>query len=306
MERRRIGALRVSVVGIGCNNFGARLDADGTARVVHAALDAGINFFDTADIYGGTQSEVLLGRALRSRRDEAVIATKFGMPIDDTRFGAKPAYVRQALEDSLQRLGVETIDLYQLHYPDATTPLEDTLATLADLVAEGKIREIGCSNFDGTALRDAAERAGEGPVFRSVQNQFSLLDRTPENDGTLDACTDLGVGFLPYYPLANGWLTGKFDPDAPLTEGTRLAAMPESRQALWWSDDMKDKVRRLRGVSAASGVPLLTLAFSWLASHPQVSSVIAGASTPEQVVANAAAVTSVPSDVLVACDDASR
>jgi aryl-alcohol dehydrogenase-like predicted oxidoreductase len=305
MEHRALGSLSVSVVGIGCNNFGARLDEAGTADVVHAALDAGINFFDTADIYGGTQSEVLLGRALRQRRHEAIIATKFGMPIDDTRFGAKPAYIRQALEDSLSRLNVDHVDLYQLHYPDQDTPLEDTLATLSDLVDEGKVREIGCSNFNGPALLDAAARTSRS-TFRSVQNQFSLLDRSPENDGTLDACRDLGIGFLPYYPLANGWLTGKFDPDAPLAEGTRLANMAESRQALWWSDELKDKVRRLRAIALDANIPLLSLAFSWLASHSAVSSVIAGASNPEQVRANAVAVQTIPDDVLAACDEATR
>jgi aryl-alcohol dehydrogenase-like predicted oxidoreductase len=312
MENRRIGSLTVSVVGIGCNNFGARLDQAETTRVVHAALDNGVTFFDNADIYGwkddvGQSSESLLGVALGARRHEAVIATKFGMGTagNGTEFSARPEYIRRALDASLRRLQVDTIDLYQLHFPDATTPLEDTLATLSDLRDEGKIREIGCSNFDGAALRSAAVTAGSGMTFRSVQNQFSLLHRTPERDDTLSACADLGVGFLPYYPLANGWLTGKFDPDEALVEGTRLANMAADRQGTWWSAEMKTRVRALREVSRNTGIPLLTLAFSWLASFPVVSSVIAGASSPEQVLANAHAVIELPSDIVEQLERAS-
>ena len=177
MERRRIGSLSVSVVGIGCNNFGARLDARATAEVVRAALDEGVNFFDTADIYGATQSEVFLGQALRGRRDEAVVATKFGMPIDDAHFGASPAYVREACEASLARLGTDHIDLYQLHYPDESVPIADTLGALAELVEAGKVRQIGCSNLSVAQLREAREAAGEHPAFVSIQNQYSLLAR---------------------------------------------------------------------------------------------------------------------------------
>jgi aryl-alcohol dehydrogenase-like predicted oxidoreductase len=306
MTRRAIGSLDVSLVGIGCNNFGARLDQAGTSAVVHAALDAGINFFDTADIYGNTQSEVLLGVALRERRDEAIVATKFGMGTagNGTEFSARPEYIRFALEASLRRLDITTIDLYQLHFPDAQTPLEDTLATLAALRDEGKIREIGCSNFDGALLRHAASLTSAGITFRSVQNQYSLLHRTPEHDDTLAACAELGVGFLPYYPLANGWLTGKFDPDAPLVEGTRLANMPADRQGVWMSDEIRDRVRALRAISTDTSIPLLTLAFSWLAAQPAVSSVIAGASNPDQVRANAAAVVDLSDDVRRLLDDA--
>ena len=306
MMRRAIVSLEVSLVGIGCNNFGARLDQAETSSVVHAALDAGINFFDTADIYGNTESEVLLGVALRERRDEAVIATKFGMGTagNGTEFSARPEYIRFAIEASLRRLNIATIDLYQLHFPDAQTPLEDTLSTLADLRDEGKLREIGCSNFDGSMLRHAATLATAGIRFRSVQNQYSLLHRTPEHDDTLAACTELTIGFLPYYPLANGWLTGKFDPDAPLVEGTRLANMPADRQGVWMSDNIRDRVRRLRAISQETSIPLLTLAFSWLASRPDVSSVIAGASNPHQVRANAAAVIELADDVRQLLDDA--
>ena len=306
MTRRAIGSLDVSLVGIGCNNFGARLDQVGTSAVVHAALDAGINFFDTADIYGNTESEVLLGVALRERRDEAVVATQFGMGTagNGTEFSARPDYIRFAIEASLRRLNIATIDLYQLHFPDDKTPLEDTLSTLAALRDEGKIREIGCSNFDGSMLRHAATLASAGITFRSVQNQYSLLHRTPEQDDTLAACADLGVGFLPYYPLANGWLTGKFDPDAPLVEGTRLANMPAERQGVWMSDEIRDRVRRLRAISQETNIPLLTLAFSWLAAKPEVSSVIAGASNPDQVRANATAVVNLSAEILRRLDDA--
>lgn len=305
MTRRAIGSLDVSLVGIGCNNFGARLDQDGTSAVVHAALDAGINFFDTADIYGNTQSEVLLGVALRERRDEAIVATKFGMgTAPGTEFRTDPEYVRLAIEASLKRLNMSTIDLYQLHLPSDPMNLLDTLGVLAELRDEGKIREIGCSNFDGAMLRHAATLTSAGITFKSVQDQYSLLYRTPEHDDTLAACAELGVGFLPYYPLANGWLTGKFDPDAPLVEGTRLANMPVERQGVWMSDEIRDRVRRLRVISEQTGISLLTLAFSWLAKKPEVSSVIAGASNPDQVRANAAAVVDLSDDVRRLLDDA--
>ena len=245
MERRTLGSLDVSEVGIGCNNFGTRLDQEAATRVVEGALDAGVNFFDTADIYGATNSEVFLGRALGARRSEVVIATKFGMPIDDTHFGASPAYVRSACEDSLRRLNTEYIDLYQLHYPDDTVDIADTLGALQQLVAEGKVREIGCSNFTADQLRAAKGAAGDGPTFVSVQNQFSLLDRSPERDGVLDACGDLGIGFLPFYPLANGLLTGKVRPGEPIPEGTRLSKMPPERSAHWLSDEFQVRVRVL-------------------------------------------------------------
>src|ERR1019366_6124884 len=167
------------------NNFGARLDQAGATNVVNAALDAGVNFFDTADVYGATESERFLGKALGARRAEAIVATKFGMPLDDQRFGARPTYVRSACEDSLARLGTDYLDLYQLHYPDATVPIADTLGALHELIAEGKVREIGCSNFSVEQLRAAKTAAGDGPAFVSVQNQFSLLDRSPERDGVL-------------------------------------------------------------------------------------------------------------------------
>jgi aryl-alcohol dehydrogenase-like predicted oxidoreductase len=303
MDTRSLGSLQVTVVGIGCNNFGGRLDAERSTGVVHAALDAGINFFDTADIYGATQSEVILGQALGERRGEVIVATKFGMPIDDDHHGAAPQYVRQACEASLRRLGTDYIDLFQLHYPDDTVAIADTLGALGELVTAGKVREIGCSNFTVAQLREARDAAGEGPAFVSVQNQYSLLARDPERDGVLDVCEELDLGFLPFYPLANGLLTGKVRPGEPIPEGTRLAMMTPERSAHWLGDDLQRRVGALITYAGELEVPLLNLAFSWLLSHLQVSSVIAGATSAEQVDANAHAVTTLGPDVIDALDE---
>ena len=302
METRKIGSLDVSVVGVGCNNFGMRLDQAATDEVVHAALDAGITFFDTADVYGGTQSEVFLGIALGVRRSEVVVASKFGMPLDDERFGAAPGYVRQACEDTLRRLGADWIDLYQLHAPDPSVPITDTLGALHDLQAEGKIREIGCSNFTVAQLDGAKEAAGSLAPFRSIQNQYSLLWREPEQDGVLDACRRLGLGFLPYYPLANGLLTGKVRPGEPLPEGSRLALMAPERSAHWLSDSFSERVGALLAYAEDLGTPILSLAFSWLLAHREVSSVIAGASNRSQVVANATAPLRLDDEVVATLD----
>jgi aryl-alcohol dehydrogenase-like predicted oxidoreductase len=295
MDTRAVGSLTVSVVGLGCNNFGGRLDQEKTTAVVHAAIDEGVTLFDTADIYGGTRSEEMLGVALGSRRPNVVIATKFGMPIDEEHRGAHPDYVIRACEDSLRRLQTTTIDLYQLHAPDASVPIADTLGALGTLVEQGKVREIGCSNFTADQLREA--RTAGGPPFVSVQNQYSLLWRSPESDGVLSACDELAVGFLPYYPLANGLLTGKVRPGAPIPEGTRLAAMPPERSAHWLSDELTGKVGEILALADEVNTPILTLAFSWLLSHPEVSSVIAGCSNPDQVRANFAAATTLSTDV---------
>jgi aryl-alcohol dehydrogenase-like predicted oxidoreductase len=287
METRRIGSLAVSVVGLGCNNFGGRLDADATARVVDAALDAGINFFDTADIYGGTKSEEFLGRALGRRRDEVVIATKFGGKIDEQRKGAAPEYVRQAAEDSLRRLGTNRIDLYQLHMPDPEVPIEATLGALRELVQSGKVREIGCSNFTVEQLR-AAEAAAPaaGVRFVSVQNHYSLLHRDAERD-VLPECERLKIAFLPYFPLANGLLTGKYRKGQPPPEGSRLAGGSHSARSL--SEENLSRVEALIQFAESRGHTILELAISWLLTRPAVASVIAGATRPEQVRANAAA-----------------
>jgi aryl-alcohol dehydrogenase-like predicted oxidoreductase len=287
MDTRPIGSLRVSIVGLGCNNFGRRLDSQATERVVHAALDAGVTFFDTADIYGNTQSEVFLGRALAGRRGQAVIATKFGMRIDDERQGAKPAYVRRAVEDSLKRLNVDCIDLYQLHQPDKTVPIADTLGALDEIVRSGKVREIGCSNVSAEQLVEARAAAGAGARFVSVQNEYSLLHRDPEQ-GVLAECARLGLAFLPFFPLASGLLTGKYRKGAPPPPGTRLAASTPFT-ARFLSDANVETEERLRDFADRHGRTLLELAISWLLARPAVASVIAGATSPEQVRANAAA-----------------
>lgn len=287
METRKIGALEVSLVGLGCNNFGRRLDYDGTLAVVDAALDAGINFFDTADIYGETRSEEYLGRALEGRREQVVLATKFGMEVDEKRKGAKPAYVRQAVEDSLRRLRTDRIDLYQLHRPDPETPIADTLAALDELVRSGKVREIGCSEFTAEQLREARAAAGDGAKFVSVQNEFSLLHREPE-EGVLAECERQGLAFLPYFPLASGALTGKYRQGAAPPKGARLAKV-SSLAERFLTDHNLAVVEKLRAFAESRGHSLLELAFSWLASHPVVASVIAGATSPEQVRTNVAA-----------------
>jgi aryl-alcohol dehydrogenase-like predicted oxidoreductase len=302
MQKRTIGSLEVSVVGVGCNNFGVRSDAATSTSVVDSALEAGINFFDTADIYGGTKSEVILGKALGTRRHDVIVATKFGMPIDDDHVGAAPQYVRQACEDSLKRLGTDYIDLYQLHAPDDKVPIADTLGALRELVEAGKVREIGCSNLTEPQLREANVAAGHGPAFVSVQNQFSLLARDPERDGVLDVCKELGLGFLPYYPLANGLLTGKVRPGEPIPEGSRLAKMPPERSAHWLGDPLRAKVDALVEYAEEIDVPLLSLAFSWLLTHDQVRSVIAGASSAAQVIANAGAPIELNSEQIAALD----
>src|SRR5690349_11650479 len=219
MEKRTIGSLQVSVVGLGCNNFGWRVDAATTARVVDAALDSGINFLDTADIYATGQSEEFLGRALKGRWNRVVIATKFGSKMDDQRQGAKPGYIMQAVEDSLRRLGTERIDLYQLHRPDPNTPIGETLGALERLVRSGKVREIGASNFSADQIREAEAAVPEGAArFVSVQNEYSLMHRQPEKD-VLPECIRRGLAFLPYFPLANGLLTGKYRPGQELPPG---------------------------------------------------------------------------------------
>ena len=290
METRTLGRLSVSLVGLGCNNFGMRVDRAGTQAVVDAARDAGVTLFDTADIYGGTRSEVFLGEALGSHRDEVVVATKFGGPVGEGKGGARPDYVKEACEASLRRLGTDRIDLYQLHFPDDATPIEDTLGALHELVEEGKVLEIGCSNFDGARLdeaRAASEQRSLAP-FVSVQNQLSLLDRRQEAD-TVAACERHGAGILPYFPLASGMLTGKYRRDAEPPEGTRLASMPAERREKAMDDRTFAVVERLTAFAEERGHTILELAMSWLATMPAMASVIAGATRPEQVRANASA-----------------
>ena len=289
METRHIGSLQVSIVGLGCNNFGWRLDLERTRQVVEAALGAGITFFDTADMYGGTRSEEFLGQALAGRRDTVVLATKFGWRIDDERpGGASPRYLRQAVEDSLRRLATDRIDLYQLHKPDPLTPIGETLAVLDELVRAGKVREIGCSNFSVEQLREARAAVREGAArFVSVQNQYSLLHRDPER-GVLQECERESLAFLPFFPLASGLLSGKYRRGAPDPGTTRLTATASMKERFLTARN-RVAAEALAEFAAARGHTLLELAFSWLASHRAVASVIAGAMSPEQVRANAAA-----------------
>lgn len=288
METRKIGSLNASVVGLGCNNFGWKIDEAQTRQVVDAALEVGVTFFDTADIYGGTKSEEFLGRVLQGHRDQVVLASKFGIKIDDARpGGAKPDYIRQAVEDSLRRLQTDHLDLYQIHRSDDATPIAETLGALNELVQAGKVREIGCSNFSAAQLREAEAAAQGGARFVSVQNEYSLLKREPEAD-VLPVCEELSIGFLPYFPLASGLLSGKYRTGQPLPEGTRIQAggggfaglLTESNLAL---------VERLIAFSEQRSHTILDLAFSWLLRQPAVSSVIAGATSPAQVKANAQA-----------------
>jgi aryl-alcohol dehydrogenase-like predicted oxidoreductase len=253
--------------------------------VVAAALDAGINFFDTADVYDQGRSEEFLGRALVGQRSRAVIATKFGMKMEGIGQGAKPAYVRSAAEASLKRLQIDRIDLYQLHRPDPGTPIGDTLGALNDLVREGKVLEIGCSNFSVEQLREAEKAAATGARFVSVQNEYSLFHREPEQ-GVLEECKRQGLAFPPYFPLANGLLTGKYRAGKEPPPGSRGAAGFGPKV---FTPENLAKVEKLAAFAGSRGRTLLELAFSWLAAQPQVASVIAGATSPEQVVANARA-----------------
>ena len=292
METRKLGSLEVSLVGLGCNNFGGRIDEAATQAVVDAAIDAGITLFDTADVYGGGgKSEELLGRALGTRRDGVVVATKFGMPMGEGKAGAAPDYVRAACDASLARLGTDRIDLYQLHAPDQSVPIADTLGALHELVVAGKVREIGCSNFTPEQIEEAAKVADAAGIARfvSVQNELSLL-RGREADALSGTATRFDMGILPYFPLASGMLTGKYRRGEAPPGGTRLASMPEERRERALSDKAFDKVERLDAYATGKGHSLLELAMSWLAWLPGMASVIAGATKPDQARANAAAV----------------
>ena len=289
MDTKPLGrsGLRVSVVGLGCNNFGQRCDQAQTRAVVAKALDLGVTLFDTADVYGGGGvSEEYLGKALESRRGEVVLATKFGMPMGEgpLRRGGSRRWMMQAAENSLRRLGTEYIDLYQIHFPDAGTPIEETLRALDDLVRQGKVRYVGCSNFAGWQVVEAAWTARTAGLaqFVSAQNFSNLLERNVERE-LVPACNAHGLGVLPYFPLASGLLTGKYQRGAAAPEGTRLSA-PRFKGAL--SDKNFDKVEKLSAFAADAGHSLLELAIGWLASQPHVPSVIAGATKPEQVEAN--------------------
>jgi len=290
MEKRRIGELSVSLVGLGCNNFGIRLDQKRTTEVVNAALDAGIDFFDTADIYGGTHSEEFLGRALAGKRERAIIATKFGLPLDEQRKGASPAYVRRAVEDSLRRLGTDRIDLYQLHRPDPTVPIAETLGALAELVEQGKVREIGASNFSVAQIREAEAAPPPGaPRFISIQNEYSLLERGVEAD-VLPECAARKIGFLPYFPLASGLLTGKYRAGQAPPEGTRLTEPKSQLRERFLQEGRLARAQQLAAFAEKRSHTLLELSFSWLAARSEVRSIIAGATSAGQVHANVRAI----------------
>ena len=296
MQLRNLGksGLRVSTVGLGCNNFGGRLDLEASRRVVHKALDLGITFLDTADIYGDSGgSETILGEVLGDRRKEIVLATKFGMVMSEEHQlkGASRRYIMSAVENSLRRLKTEWIDLYQLHTPDPLTPIEETLRALDDLVRQGKVRYIGCSNLPAWQVVEAqwTSRTLGLEAFVSCQDEYSLIVRDIERE-LVPAAQAYGLGVIPYFPLARGLLTGeyKYNHDAPLPEGTRLANT-QRLASRYMTERNWRKVERLNAFCEARNRSLLELAFSWLLARPQVASVIAGATRPEQVEQNIAA-----------------
>lgn len=289
MQFRNLGrsGLRVSLVGLGCNNFGGRIDLDATRKVVDAAIELGITLFDTADIYGEKGgSETALGQVLGTRRKDIVLASKFGMKMFHGGEGGSRRYIMSAVEESLRRLQTDWIDLYQFHKPDPLTPIDETLRAMEDLVTQGKVRYIGCSNMVAWQIADAQWTARDLGLsgFASAQDEYSLLKRGAEKD-LIPAITHYGMGLLPYFPLANGALTGKYKRGAAMPEGARLTKLPERAGQIFSEDNW----RRIEGLSAFAetrGHSLVELAFSWLAAQPVVSSVIAGATKPEQIAAN--------------------
>jgi aryl-alcohol dehydrogenase-like predicted oxidoreductase len=288
MEIRRLGdesGFDITVVGLGCNAFGRRLDEDASRPVIDAALDAGITFFDTAEIYGDGLSEEFIGRALEGRRDEVFLATKFGLRTSHVRGkgSGSRANAMIAIDNSLKRLRTDHIDLYQFHMPDASTPIAETLEALNDMVAAGKIRLFGCSNFSAAQMLEAIEVARDAGLksFVTAQNPWSVLDRGIERD-LMPVCADNGIGVLPFYPLSKGLLTGKYRRDAAPPEGSRLAGGDLARADF-------DVLEALENFATGRGFDLLTLAVSWLAAQPATVSVISGATRPGQVAQNVAA-----------------
>jgi aryl-alcohol dehydrogenase-like predicted oxidoreductase len=285
----------VSVIGLGCNNFGRRVDLDGTRAVVDAALEAGITFFDTADIYGSPhgRSEEFLGEVLQGRRDQVLLATKFGMNMDDGR-GPRGSrdYILHAIEASLGRLRTDVIDYYWYHQPDGVTPIAETLETLNGLVQAGTVRWIGASNFSAAQIEeaDAAARESGFARFTSIQNQYSLLVRDPERE-VLPTCERLGLGFVPFFPLASGLLTGKYRRGEPAPAGTRLADRAQIA-----TNEQFDIVEAVARFAAERGVAMIDVAIGALLARRPVSTVIAGATQPEQVRANVGAARWAPSD----------
>ncbi|HEX3937464.1 MAG TPA: aldo/keto reductase [Xanthobacteraceae bacterium] len=294
MQKRKLGASgpEVSLVGLGTNNFGGRIGRDAARRVVDKALDLGVTLIDTADIYGDKGgSETILGEVLGSRRKDVVLATKFGLTMGDGKSGgASRRYIAQAVEASLRRLNTDWIDLYQLHRPDAKTPIEETLRALDDLVKAGKVRCIGCSNFSAAQLEEAQSVASRQRLsaFVTCQDEYNLLDRAIEKD-RVAVMQRYGLGLLPYFPLASGLLSGKYRRGAPMPAGSRLSYSAQHADGLLTAANWAI-VDRLAAFAAERGRSLLELAMSWLASRPFLSSIIAGATSPDQVAQNVAAV----------------
>ena len=295
MEYRNLGSsgLRVSLVGLGCNNFGMRLELEQTRAVVDRAFDLGITFFDTADMYGSRGgSETQLGKILGHRRKDIVLASKFGMAMSDdgTKIGASRRYIMSAVEDSLRRLKTDWIDLYQLHQPDPLTPLDETMQALDDLVTQGKIRYIGCSNLPSWQVVESQWLSKSMGLnrFVSCQDEYNILNRDVESE-LIPAMQKYGCGLLPYFPLASGLLTGKYK-RTEMPEGARLTDMPTFANRIYLTDENFDIVDRLKKFANKTGHSILELAFSWMASRPTTASIIAGATKPEQIDANVAAI----------------
>ena len=295
MEYRNLGSsgLRVSLVGLGCNNFGMRLDLEETRAVVDRAFDRGITLFDTADMYGGRGgSETQLGKILGHRRKEIVLASKFGMAMSDdgTKIGASRRYIMSAVEDSLKRLKTDWIDLYQLHQPDPLTPLDETMRALDDLVTQGKVRYIGCSNLPSWQVVESQWLSKSIGLSRfvSCQDEYNILNRNIE-DELIPAMQKYGCGLLPYFPLASGLLTGKYKQTAMPT-GARLTDMPTFANRIYLTDENFEIVDKLNAFAKKAGHSILELAFGWMASRPTTASIIAGATRPEQIDANVEAI----------------
>jgi aryl-alcohol dehydrogenase-like predicted oxidoreductase len=294
MRTAKLGDLDVSAIGLGCNNFGRALDADGSAAVVNAALEAGVTYFDTASNYGEGQSESFLGAALGSRRQEVVIGTKFGVPVSgwEGSGGASPDYVRKATERSLRELGTDYIDLLMIHFPDPETPIGDTLDAMGALVDQGKVRQIGCSNFDPTQLTEALDVSEQNalPGFVGNQVQYSILHREPETSGLDQLCLDRGVGLLPFYPLGNGLLTGK----------TRRGEPPKGRLQMdryqeYLTDENFDLAEAVEAFARERDLSMVEVALGWLLAQEAVPAVTPGATRAEQVAGNARAAEWAPS-----------
>ena len=296
MEYKNLGrsGLKVSVVGLGCMNFGMMNDEKESAEIVHKAIELGVNLFDTADVYGDRgKSEQYLGKALGKRRSEVIVATKFAGPMSSRHFdmqGGSRRYIMQAVEASLSRLGTDYIDLYQMHRFDADTPLEETLRALDDLIRQGKVRYVGASNYSAWQITDAdwSARSANLNRFVSIQNRYSLLTRDIEKE-VVPACEKFGLGILPYFPLESGLLTGKYTKGEPPPEGTRLQKWASFAAGAFASEDKVEKVEALREVCTRHDHSLLDMAMGWLASRPAVSSVIAGVTSTQQLEQNVSA-----------------